>query len=144
MARRTVKPPRTVECAECGEPFEAKSPRAKYCSPKCRKSANRRPTKTGAAEPEQTSEPQGFTVGQLLGQVIADLEKAEVLNTIPGRAAVALAYRVESPMETGSAAAAMTRELSRLVDEAKALAPKQQDGIDTLGDSVGAKLRLVT
>jgi hypothetical protein len=75
--------------------------------------------------------------------VAADLAKVDVLNTIPGRAALALAYRIESPMETGSAAASMTKELSRLVDEAKALAPSRQDGIDQLGDSVGAKLRLV-
>lgn len=73
----------------------------------------------------------------------ADLGKAEVIDTIPGRAALALAYRIESPMETGSAAASMTRELSRLVEEAKALRPRQQDTIDKLDESVGAKLRLV-
>lgn len=128
-----------VACRECGAEFEAKSPRAVYCSAKCRKAANRRPAKQGvAANPAVTVER-----GGLRGQVVADLTRIGVLETIPGKAALALAYRIESPMETGSAAASMTRELSRLVEEARALAPASQDHIDDLGDSVGAKLRLV-
>lgn len=129
------------ECEECGGTFVAKTQRAKFCKPACRVKANRRPAKTGAA----TSSTK-VTIpdrGGLISQVAADLTKAAALDTIPGRAALALAYRIESPMETGSAAASMTRELSRLVDEARALAPQRQDQIDDLGDSVGAKLRLV-
>lgn len=133
-------------CEECGTEFEAKTKRARFCKATCRVKANRRPSKTGAAA--GTAEPPApkptlYAGGELLGQVIADLSAVGVLETIPGKAAVALAYRVESPMETGSAAAAMTRELSRLVEEAKALKPKQNDEIDDLDGSVEAKLRLV-
>ncbi len=142
----------TVTCAECGATTEKQSPRAKYCGDACKKRANRRPSKTGAAGAAQTqaqapaqapAQVQVPAVGGLVGQVAADLAKVNVLDTIPGRAALALAYRIESPMETGSAAASMTRELSRLVAEAKALTPKQNDQVDDLDDSVGAKLRLV-
>jgi len=129
----------TVACGECEADFEARSPRAMYCSEKCRKAANRRPSKRGVAV-DKSAVPER---GGLVSQVAADLVKLGVLDTIPGRAALALAYRIESPMETGSAAASMTRELSRLVEDARALTPKGQDGIDQIDDSVGAKLRLV-
>lgn len=144
-------------CDDCGKPFTAKTKRAKFCSTACRVRANRRPSKQGAAvtaaadaapaDPAPTAPaapPAGvYAPGALLGQTIADLAKADVLTTIPGRAAVALAYRIESPMESGSSAASMTRELSRLVEEAMSLAPKQADQVDQLGDAVASKLRLV-
>lgn len=138
-------------CDDCGEPFTAKTKRAKFCSTACRVRANRRPSKQGAAaaaaevdKPAPAAPPTGvYDPGALLGQTIADLAAAEVLTTIPGRAAVALAYRIESPMESGSSAASMTRELSRLVEEAMKLAPTQSDNVDQLGDAVASKLRLV-
>ena len=129
------------ECDECATRYVAQTKRSRFCSAACRVKANRRPVTQGMNEGEPpVAAPER---GGLVSQVAADLQKVGVLDTIPGRAALALAYRIESPMETGSAAASMTRELSRLVDEAKALTPKQQDGIDKLDDSVGAKLRLV-
>lgn len=132
-------------CEECGDTFTAKTSRARFCGPACRVRANRRPSKTGATADRAAKKPSSATLerGALIGQVAAELAKTGVLDTIPGRAALALAYRIESPMETGSAAASMTRELSRLVAEAKSLTPTQNDQVDQLGDSVGAKLRLV-
>jgi len=130
-------------CEECGTTFTAKTSRAKFCGTACRVRANRRPSKSGASSSDQPPVQALPERGGLVGQVAADLANLDVLNTIPGRAALALAYRIESPMETGSAAASMTKELSRLVEDAKALTPKGQDGIDQIGDSVGAKLRLV-
>lgn len=136
-------PTRTVECSHCGTAFEAQSSRASYCSSSCRgKAARQRERRGGNAMPAKP-EAKAPQPGALVSQTAADLAKLGVIDTIPGRAALALAYRIESPMETGSAAASMTRELSRLVAEAKALTPKQNDQVDDLDDSVGAKLRLV-
>lgn len=123
----------TKTCAECGKKFEAASPRAKFCkTPGCRKAASRRPSKRGAKEAADPAPSGVYSQGALLGQTISDLTAAGVLETIPGRSAVALAYRIESPMETGSAAASMTRELSRLVEEAKTLQSKSIDPLDEL------------
>lgn len=135
-------------CEECGTVFVAKTKRARFCGPTCRVRANRRPSKEGAAKGAAGKAPPAktetaYAAGGLLAQVIADLTKAGVLDTIPGRAAAALAYRIESPMETGAAAASMAKELSRLVEEARALAPKTQDATGQLEDRVQAKLRLV-
>jgi hypothetical protein len=140
---------REIACAECARTFTATDTRAKFCSERCKSRAHRRPAKVGALEPlpapaaAAPSAPASPPPGALVGQVAADLAKACVLDTIPGRAALALAYRVESPMETGSAAAALTRELSRLVLEAYELAPDHQDRIDDIDGSVAGKLRLV-
>lgn len=136
-------PTRTVECSHCGTAFEAQSPRASYCSSSCRGKAARHRERHGDNATPAKPEAQAPQLGALVSQTAADLAKLGVIDTIPGRAALALAYRIESPMETGSAAASMTRELSRLVAEAKALTPKQNDQVDDLDDSVGAKLRLV-
>lgn len=130
-----------VICEECGEPFVARSSRAKFCpGGKCRKAANRRPSKKGKAASTVTPP----LPGGLISQVASDLEKAKAMDTIPGRAALALAYRIESPMETGSAAASMTKELSRLVAEARAeVAPRLGDAGDDVEARVAAKLQLV-
>lgn len=141
--------PTDKACEECGAAFVAKTKRARFCKPACRVRANRRPAREGAAaaqagqEPPETPERASYDRGGLLGQVVADLSSVGVLDTIPGKAALALAYRIESPMETGSAAASMTRELSRLVAEARALSDRQDDRIDALDAGVAAKLRLV-
>lgn len=137
-------PTRDVQCAHCGTAFAAQSSRASYCSSSCRGKAKRQRERSPEPQPPAAAGP-GATpaAGGLVSTVAAELTKASVLDTIPGRAALALAYRIESPMETGSAAASMTKELSRLVEEAKALTPKQQDGIDELDDTVSTKLRLV-
>lgn len=141
------------QCEECGQPFESTRRDARFHNASCRVKANRRPAKAGKAKTAkkvaaaQQQAPDGhqlFTAGALLGQLLADLSKAGVLETIPGRAAAALAQRIESPMESGAAAAAMTRELSRLVEEAKALAVKQEDAIDEIDEAVSGKLRLVS
>jgi len=132
-------------CEECGHEFTAKKTSARFCGAACRVRANRKLHRQQQTSPEQQEEAPAIPPrGGLIGQVAADLIAAGVLETTPGRAALALAVRIESPMETGSAAATMTRELTRLMDAAAALAPASQDTIDGLGDSVGAKLKLVT
>lgn len=40
----------THTCAECGQGFPAKSRQAKYCGNRCKKRANRRPSKLGVTE----------------------------------------------------------------------------------------------
>lgn len=135
-------------CDECGRPYIAKTRRSRFCGVNCRVRANKRPSKRGsAAAAAELEEPPLGTPARAVGlmdQVRADLGAIEALDTIPGRAALALAYRIESPLETGSAAAQMTRELSRLVEEAQAaVAPKRRDAGDEISDRVAAKLRVV-
>lgn len=80
-----------VVCVGCGETFEAKSRRAKWHSPACRKQAQRHPDRMPEAEP---SEP-GSDVAGLYDAVRRDLEKAGRLNTVHGQLALELAKDVK-------------------------------------------------
>ncbi|HEU4598853.1 MAG TPA: hypothetical protein VFS26_03840 [Solirubrobacterales bacterium] len=139
MPRQT----RTLECAECGKTFKTTAHNAKFCKrPGCRKAASRRPSKKGRAEAE-TNQAVEFKVGALLESTLSELNQLQQANSIEGRAAMALAYRIESPLESGSAAASMTKELSRLMAEIRAKAPSKGDGYDDVVGGAAGKLRLV-
>lgn len=160
-------------CEECGVTFVAQRATAKFHSATCRVRANRRPTKTGRAKfdaeavtadvvqlrPGQKAKkaqqaeksaagsttPPPQVDGVLVEQIRASLEKAGALETIAGASALLLARQMERGQESGSAVASMTKELSRLVVEAKAEAgPRQQDAADDVMARAAAKLmRLV-
>lgn len=141
---------RVVACAECGTEFETRHPRAKYCPGKaaCRKAASRRPTKKGKreTEPDAPAKPPAPTYDTLAEQVKASLTELEALETISGMAAVRVAQQIDRGGDSGSAVATLSKELSRLVVEAKAEAQgKRKDDADEIMERVGAKLlRLVS
>lgn len=143
------------ECESCGNTFTAKTARHRFCKSTCRVAAHRSPAKTGRAAATKDAEapprtrgatgPPTQHPGSLTASVAAELTDLEAIDTVRGRAALALAYRIESPLETGSAAASMTVQLTRLMDEVKAAAaPKLRDGVDNLEEAVSGKLRLVS
>lgn len=143
MPRQT----RTLECPECHELFEASAWNALTCSPKCRKKRNRRPSKESPSEVATITPPSddptdydGFT---LLRQVRAELVELQAESTSEGVMALALARRVESPLETGSAAATMTRELTRLLDIVRRKAGAANDGLAQIEARAEHKLRLI-
>jgi membrane-bound lytic murein transglycosylase B len=150
-------------CEECGEPFEAKTKRAKFCGATCRVRANRRPSKTGAAKAaaggtvthlpiaggplDQTSPADPSVediVGSLAEQVRKTLTEAKALDTIAGAQAVRIARQIDRGDDSGSAVATLSKELSRLVAEAKVeAAPRIRDAADDVMERVAQKLSLV-
>lgn len=96
----------TVTCGACGQPFEAKRSTAKYCDATCRQRARRMPESAKVKAPQSS-----------LGAVTErELTKVGKLDTVAGQQAMALARRLANPAgETGSAVAALSRELSRLL-----------------------------
>jgi hypothetical protein len=138
-------------CDDCGTPYVAERKTSKFCSVACRVRANRRPSKTGAAvsgakvtttatspsAPPDDPEPDGV----LAAQVRSTLTALGALDTIPGAAALRVARQIDKGDDSGSAVATLSKELSRLVAEAKAeAAPKIKDGADAIMDRVGNKL----
>lgn len=153
-----------ITCEECGKPFEAKTRRAKFCHVNCRVRANRRPGKVGKAKAAQSASgaPTGGQVvtlptasgpdagseqpeGLLAAQVRTSLTEYEALETFAGAAAVRVAQQIDRGEDSGSAVATMTKELSRLMAEARAeAAPKKRDGADDVMSRAAEKiLRLV-
>lgn len=138
-----------LACAECGTVFEARSSRAKYCSPKCRKAVSRRPSKQGKLEaegaPQVPTAPPAPEYDSLADQIKNSLTELEALNTISGMAALRVAQQIDRGRDSGSAVATLTKELSRLVTEAKRESePKRKDAADAIASKVIAKLQGLT
>lgn len=148
----------TARCEWCGQDFEAQSPRARFCSSSCRGKANRRrpglaedvPGGSGEdrADPEAAARPErppAPVYDTLAEQVAATLSELKALDTISGRAAVRVAQQIDRGGDTGSAVATLSKELSRLVEEAKVeSAPLRRDDVDDIADRASEKiLRLV-
>lgn len=98
-----------IECGVCGEPFTARTSKARFCGPTCRSRAHRR-----AKAPAQPERPVSAPDG-LVGQVRSALEAAGKLDTVTGQQALAVAVKMLTPGESGSAVAALSRDLSRLM-----------------------------
>lgn len=128
---------RVVTCP-CGARFEASSPRAVYCSPRCRKRGSR----AGVAAvpqkrtPHPAPEPPDLpdSVQSVTGSVVAELTAANALGSAAGLAAVKLAQLIDSAtLMQGAAVAAWTREMRAALVEAKAGAPAAEaDPLDEL------------
>ncbi len=91
------------ECDACGTEYEAQRKTSQYCSTRCRMRASRRPETAVAAEA-----PDG---DGLLNALRCELAAAGRLETALGQQAIALAVKLASPFDTGSAMAAVSREL---------------------------------
>lgn len=111
-------------CAGCGDSIEARHPSAKYCSDTCRQRGSRK-GRQAAAQQLTADYP-------LVAAVRAELEAADRLDSALGQQAVALAQHMASPFDTGSARAAVSRELRAVMDAALADAPKAADALDEL------------
>jgi protein-arginine kinase activator protein McsA len=174
-----------VVCEECGEPFQAKTQRARFCSTAHRVRANRRPDKVGQAKadadeaaatpaprkragakkapakkaaakrsttrktkatekPAAPSTPPAPTYDTLAEQVKQSLTDLQALGTISGMAAVRVAQQIDRGRDSGAAVATLSRELSRLVGEAKVeSAPNRRDKVDDIADRAAAKIAAV-
>lgn len=114
------------KCETCGRQYEAASARARFCGNTCRSRAHRaaggregravagdnvRPLHVAPPAPAQRSEGLAATVER-------QLEDAGRLDTWEGQGALALARRIESGRDTGSAIASLHRELRAAISEA--------------------------
>jgi hypothetical protein len=128
----------TRTCASCGRPFEATSHRATYCGPTCRKRASRGAVVTDIAE----RRPGPTKATGLVLAVTAELEEAERLETAMGQTALALAVRLESGVDTGSAVAALTRELRATMEAATAGARAVGSPLQQMRDELAERRRV--
>jgi hypothetical protein len=100
----------------CGETFKARSSRAKWCSPKCRKRRQRAgdviELPTAAAEAEVVEDERPAFTGGVYQATKKALEDAGRLDTPLGQTCLVLARRLDFPaMDTGSAISALAGRL---------------------------------
>ena len=125
-------------CEACGTAFDAQRASARFCSDRCRKRVARsgapRPQLRVVTEPEPRQRPDG----SLLGAVLIALEEAQVLDTPGGRLAVSIATRLDDPNSTdsGSAVAALSRELRAVMAEATARSEKSSSPLDRIREGL--------
>lgn len=121
-------------CDSCGDAFEARRPDARFCSDRCRKREARSPNpkvpqrqkpkpKIVALEPSDDG---------LVAVTRSELDAAGRLDTVLGRQALALAARIESPSETGSSVASLSKEFRAVMSEAMEGVSVKADPLDEL------------
>ncbi|TIC78789.1 hypothetical protein [Nocardioides sp. GY 10127] len=109
-----------VTCAQCGEKFEGKRSTAKFCGARCRQQSRR----AAPAEQAAAIRPDRLGVVEIVATELASMGKT---NTVLGAQALQLAERLTSSKDTGSAIAAVSRELDRVMVRLSAGAAKQED-----------------
>lgn len=96
----------TVECAACGNDFEAKRKTAKFCSAACQKRGRRR---------EQSAADGPLVDAGFVDATVAELVRVGKRDTVMGHQVVVIAERMVSPFSTGSEVASLSKEHSRLM-----------------------------
>jgi hypothetical protein len=97
------------DCDVCGRSYEAVRVTSRYCGPTCRQ-RSLRAAAAGLALPTATLD--GHEAPSDLELATArELEAAGRLQSVAGQAALVLAYRIGSRRETGSATAALAKQL---------------------------------
>lgn len=99
-------------CAQCAASFDSPSPTARFCSARCRKAAFRARQEVPAASLDRPA-----TVGTTVEAVRAELEAAGRVDSYLGRAALALALRVDTSTAV-MGFGALVKELRATMDAA--------------------------
>ena len=110
--------PREVTC-ECGTTFTATHPRARFCSSRCRTRASRG-GRVGARATvvPMAGRPVAVAAGGVRDATRRVLDDANRTDTPMGQAALALAVRIDSGNDTGSALATAVRGLDEALRSA--------------------------
>lgn len=114
-------------CDSCGVEYLAKRAASKYCSDTCRKRGSRSP-----AKPRPETERAPLPPADLVDTTRKQLEDAGVIDTVAGQSALILAGRMAGTFDTGSAIAALNRELHATMERALSLASVVADPMDEL------------
>lgn len=126
------------QCERCGSVFEAKRERARYCSSSCRGMATKERARSGEKQVVDLPKPSSAHAG-LSTAVERQLREVGKLDSYVGQQAVFLAQRLEaSTVDTGSAVAALSKELDRLMSAILAEAEPDTDELDEIQGKVVA------
>lgn len=117
------------ECASCGGSLEAKRSHARFCNATCRKRSWRMSVPAEVPAEAAAPSPEAAAVVEVTRR---QLEAAGQVETVLGRQALVLAGRLGSTRETGSAVAAVSRELRAVMAEAMRGIAAEADPLDDL------------
>ncbi len=115
------------QCDQCGKPFEAKRPTAKYCSGTCRT----RRSRSGPPAPPPPVVDAGPSDG-LISSVRNELEKLQQVDSVLGQHALEIARRIVGAPGMNTGVASLSKELSRVMGEARSVSTVADDPVDDL------------
>lgn len=116
-----------ITCEGCGIRFEAKRKTRRFHSDTCQKRAKR-----GNVISIDRARGEAPSVGPVEASTVAELEAVDLLDTMLGQTAVALAHRIDVGNETGAATAALARELRATMEAVEARAPLPEGKVSSL------------
>jgi hypothetical protein len=119
----------TRNCDQCSKPYEAHRPTSKYCSSTCRVRAKRLPT---TADPPVAHHSTLVAAGPVEVACRTELLAAQRIDAAAGRAALALAARIDAGQETGAGLASLSKEFRAALAQALLNAKKEPDALDQL------------
>ena len=124
-----------TRCEVCGGSFEAKRRTARFCSSKCRVRAHRgaQVVELPAEKPARVTAEAPMSSGSVEAAVVKQLAEVERVDTPMGQAALVLARRLDGgAADTGSAVAALVKQLEATLEAATAGAKAEDDPVDEL------------
>lgn len=131
-------------CASCSKPLVSPNPRARYCGVTCRANASKarsrgipeaRPSAVTAL-PVATAV---FADGSCAAATLTELTAAGRESSALGRAALALAGRIDAQADTGSALASAVKQLEATLAAATKGTRVQRTALDELRERRDAK-----
>lgn len=119
-------------CDACGTAYEAKRPSSKFCSPLCRQRARRNPALIETEPGLSTEANSSVDFGPVETRVSERIGSLEVANLPLAEIALAYARRMDSPRETGSAVAAIGKQLAAVLEDLERAGKRVADPLDEL------------
>ena len=119
-------------CEGCQTPFEGRST-ARFCSERCRKRAARQ--RAALPNPDNSAD-NPDTPGSVYAATLRDLEAARRVGSLAGAYCLAMAARIDRKADTGSALAALVRQLEESMAQ---LAQHVPDIVDELRDELAER-----
>jgi hypothetical protein len=131
-------------CDACGETYEAKTRRSRYCSDRCKRRFHRgarAPENVTPLEPRKrpkkkdrpaTVEPVDDGAGPVEKATRMSLAEVDRLDSPLGAAAVVLARRLDEGRDTGQGFASLAKQLQATLEAATAGVQQEADPIDEL------------
>lgn len=132
----------TRMCVVCQAPYEARQTKAKYCSSTCRSRASRgvkvAPVVT-ISDPAPVTDSETDPVGPVESALLSELTEVDRETTSLGRAALALARRIDDGRDMGNGLAALVKQLEATMNAATADVRLEQSPLDRGRDELARR-----
>lgn len=130
-----------LSCGSCGKPFEAKRASARFCSAACRKRSSRKGQVVDLPLPAPEAAEPSEAAAELVRATEKDLRAAKKLDSVLGQQAMVLARKMGNLFDTGSATAAVSRELRAVMAEVLGDVKQPASPVNGLRDELAARRR---